>query len=532
MSLSSLSRQRYLLHRGSIALIAGLLCTLLSLYSSFQQLQLQAEQQQQKAVQQLQDYFQSLLPQTHSWQEHLLTLSDQPCATAQLQLQKAAARDHSARSYLLVQQGQIYCSSTAPEEAQMLGPLLAQLMQRPSIPILIYDPLNNSPMLAYWRPQPTQPQQGLLYVQDLYSLTHILMRPQRPFVTGLTMDFNYPTKLTLGAEPAEAAPDTQPLMRWQDTAHQVTLNLYGPNKQQLLPMLMGMPVIVALLLGLCIAMLVFHLYSDRHHFGHDLRSLIRQRRLKMHYQPLIDGESGRCIGVEALLRWQPDNTLQSPDAFIAQLEQHQLMPHLTHHLMTLIAEDIRQLPAALLPNPFRLSVNISPDHFNDPALLTNTRKLRAALPAQVRLVLEITERSPLNFNSCQSQLLHALQTLPDVVLALDDFGTGHCTLGYLNQIRPHYLKIDRRFTASIDTPGMDTVVLDSIIALAQRLDIALIAEGVESGRQAMYLRQKGVQTLQGFLFARPMQVHELKDWLQNPAHKFAVACPLSLESIH
>ncbi|MDA1381203.1 EAL domain-containing protein [Plesiomonas shigelloides subsp. oncorhynchi] len=80
----------------------------------------------------------------------------------------------------------------------------------------------------------------------------------------------------------------------------------------------------------------------------------------MHYQPLIDCQSGRCVGVEALLRWTPHGITQSPDAFISQLEQHHLMPHLTHHLMQLIAQDMQRLPLDNLPAGFRVSVNISP----------------------------------------------------------------------------------------------------------------------------------------------------------------------------
>ena len=528
----SLLRQRYLLHRGGIALVAGIVCALLSLFSSYQQLRQQALQQQHKAVQQLRDYFETQQPFSRNWQNRLLTLSHYPCAQVQPQLQQAATQDHSARSYLLVQQGQIHCSSSTADEARMLQPYLDLLLQHPPTPMLLKEMAGSAPVLVYWWPHSSQAEQGVLYVQDIYPLTHILLRPQLPYITGLSRDVSYPYPQTLRSIAPDDATFATPKARWQDSAHHVTLNVYGPEGWQLVPLLSGMPVSVALLLGLCVFMLVFHLYSDRHHFSHDLRALIRQKKLRMHYQPLIDCQSGRCVGVEALLRWTPHGITQSPDAFISQLEQHHLMPHLTHHLMQLIAQDMQRLPLDNLPAGFRVSVNISPDHFNEPALLDNTRTLRQALPTQTRLILEITERSPLHFNASQIRQLDALQALPDVHLALDDFGTGHCTLGYLNQLRPDYLKIDKRFTASIDAQGMDTVVLDSIIALAQRLGIALIAEGVESGVQAMYLRQKGVQTLQGFLFARPMRIEELQEWLQNPMQKFAGACPLSLESIH
>ncbi|MGL6147336.1 MAG: EAL domain-containing protein, partial [Plesiomonas sp.] len=123
------------------------------------------------------------------------------------------------------------------------------------------------------------------------------------------------------------------------------------------------------------------------------------------------------------------------------------------------------------------------------------------------------ESSPLSFGEPQQKLFSALLDIGGVTLALDDFGTGHSSLSYLHRIKPQYLKIDKRFTASIDDSCIGTAVLDSIISLAHRLQISIIAEGVESEHQTAYLQEKGVQTLQGFLFAKPMQVGELREWL-------------------
>lgn len=101
------------------------------------------------------------------------------------------------------------------------------------------------------------------------------------------------------------------------------------------------------------------------------------------------------------------------------------------------------------------------------------------------------------------------------MLAIDDFGTGHSSLSYLKKLSPDVLKIDRGFTAAIGTDAINATVTDTIITLAQRLKLKLVAEGVETAEQVEYLRSHDVNALQGFYFAKPMPIHVFPLWLQQ-----------------
>ena len=123
------------------------------------------------------------------------------------------------------------------------------------------------------------------------------------------------------------------------------------------------------------------------------------------------------------------------------------------------------------------------------------------------LVLELTERELLVTNPQTLSLFRQLDEM-GVRLSIDDFGTGHSSLHYLQQFHVDYLKIDRSFIGRIGTESLSEHIVDNVIDLGRRLGLSLVAEGVETEQQAAYLRGKGVQYLQGFLFARPMPLRQ------------------------
>ncbi len=109
--------------------------------------------------------------------------------------------------------------------------------------------------------------------------------------------------------------------------------------------------------------------------------------------------------------------------------------------------------------------------------------------------------------------LPASYILKNVKLAIDDFGTGNSSFSWLETLRPDVLKIDKSFTAAIGSDAVNSTVTDIIIALGQRLNIELVAEGVETQEQAKYLRRHGVHILQGYLYAQPMPLRDFPKWL-------------------
>jgi c-di-GMP phosphodiesterase len=149
-------------------------------------------------------------------------------------------------------------------------------------------------------------------------------------------------------------------------------------------------------------------------------------------------------------------------------------------------------------------VNITARHCLDLELVDDCREFLAAFPAgQVTLVLELTERELIEPTAITRQLFDALHQL-GVMIALDDFGTGHSSLAYLRNFNVDYLKIDQSFVAMIGADVLSSHILDSIIELSSKLDLGIVAEGVETAEQCEYLAVHGVDFLQGYLFGRPL----------------------------
>jgi sensor c-di-GMP phosphodiesterase-like protein len=223
-------------------------------------------------------------------------------------------------------------------------------------------------------------------------------------------------------------------------------------------------------------------------------------------QPLVDAASGRWIGAEVLMRWRhPRAGLVSPDIFIPLAEQSGLIVPMTRALLQQLAA---QLPkhAHLLGEGFHLGVNVSAVNCRSSSLLTDCLDFLGAFPVgSVQLMLELTERELIDTPT--DDLLGCLRDL-GVTLAIDDFGTGHSSLAYLRRFRVDALKIDKSFVATVDDDSRSRHILDSILDLCDRLDLQVIAEGIETPAQRDYLAARGVPCLQGYLFGKPMPLAE------------------------
>ena len=136
-------------------------------------------------------------------------------------------------------------------------------------------------------------------------------------------------------------------------------------------------------------------------------------------------------------------------------------------------------------------------------------------PVQVQLVIEITERRPLHFTPQLSEWFAALRK-SNIAVALDDFGTGYSNLCYLHALEPEFIKIDKLFVSQIGEGG-DTRIVDTLIELAQKMGLQMIAEGVETQVQADYLRMKRCDFLQGYYLCRPVPLEDLIGVMQSPA---------------
>ncbi len=242
----------------------------------------------------------------------------------------------------------------------------------------------------------------------------------------------------------------------------------------------------------------------------EIRRGMRQKEFHMVYQPVIRLATGEFSGVEALVRWhRPGQDSIRPDIFIPLAEDSGLIAELTRHIFDLVVADMPQL--RLGPHD-HLGINVSGSHLATPAFVADVERLMRALgPQAPLLVLELTEREAVPDDEQAQRNIRQLRG-EGVLWALDDFGTGQSALSYLEQLHADFIKIDRSFVKGADTESVNAVVLETIITLAQRLKLDLIAEGIETPAQLAYLRQHGVQWGQGYLFAAPLRAAELAAW--------------------
>ncbi|MFN3358628.1 MAG: EAL domain-containing protein [Pseudomonas sp.] len=241
---------------------------------------------------------------------------------------------------------------------------------------------------------------------------------------------------------------------------------------------------------------------------HELQRALEANEFIAYFQPVVRGDTRQWAGCEVLMRWQhPKEGLVSPDLFIPLAEHCGLIVPMTRALLRQTAARLAPYAGCFDPG-FHIGVNITAQHCHDLALVDDCREFLAAFaPGQVTLVLELTERELIEPTDITRQLFVALHQL-GVMIAIDDFGTGHSSLGYLRNFNVDYLKIDQSFVAMIGADALSSHILDSIIELSGKLDLGVVAEGVETVEQCDYLAAQGVDFLQGYLFGKPLPIDE------------------------
>ncbi|MGE5469334.1 MAG: EAL domain-containing protein [Bacteroidota bacterium] len=235
----------------------------------------------------------------------------------------------------------------------------------------------------------------------------------------------------------------------------------------------------------------------------DLRGALERGEIMMYYQPKVDAATGRLIGAEALMRWQSrEHGLISPTRFIPLAEESGLIAALGAWALDDVCRQQRAwLDAGLSALP--VAVNLSAHQFAQqdvPKLVADLLE-HYRLPPEL-LALELTESLLMRNAGSAAKVLHALRRMR-IDVAIDDFGTGYSSLSYLNQFPVQALKIDRAFVCEISEQGAPVKLVPAMIAMAHELDLAVIAEGVETEAQRAYLLKHGCDQFQGFLFGRP-----------------------------
>ena len=249
----------------------------------------------------------------------------------------------------------------------------------------------------------------------------------------------------------------------------------------------------------------------------DLSRAITGGELRVHYQPVVDLASRAVLGFEALVRWEhPDRGLLSPAEFLPVAEAS---GRLVLDLGRFVLVEACRAAAGwqLAGRELGVSVNVAAHQLDSDEFVADvaTALATAPLPAHL-LVLEIPEEVAVRREPAQLARRVAELKVLGVRIAIDHFGTGYGVLAHLRQMSIDAVKIDRSFISAVaDSPG-DRAVVETLVCLGRTLDVDVVAEGIEQEKQCAALWDAGCGSAQGYLFASPLQAHEIDRYLATP----------------
>ncbi|HBE4204177.1 EAL domain-containing protein [Escherichia coli] len=270
---------------------------------------------------------------------------------------------------------------------------------------------------------------------------------------------------------------------------------------------------IALLCGIFIAFLLSRRITDPSDM---LKNALAHGEFRPYFQPVVSAENHQLTGCEVLIRWHhPICGVIPPDHFIPLAESNGLIVPITQQIIVQVQHCLKPV-AHHLPNQFDIGINISPVHFMSTKLEDSCIKFLSAFPKEkIRLVLELTERSQLPITA-ESKALFAKLHQWGILFALDDFGTGYATHSYLQAFPVDYIKIDKGFVQMVGVDEISGHIVENVIELARRLDIDIIAEGIETEAQEWFMIEKGSDYLQGYRYAPPLPAEEfIEQWVYN-----------------
>ncbi|QIR15498.1 sensor domain-containing protein [Shewanella aestuarii] len=250
--------------------------------------------------------------------------------------------------------------------------------------------------------------------------------------------------------------------------------------------------------------------TERFSIGNNLFQAMKELQFELHYQPQIDLSTNRIVGVEALARWtHPQLGMISPAKFIPAAEENGLIEEIGKWSLITACQQMNLWKAQGLPS-IRMSVNISGKQITSGLLVDSVKKVLNDTGINPNhLILEITESSVMQQAELAVDTLKALRAL-GVGVAIDDFGTDYSSLTYLKRFKIDKLKIDRSFVMGLPEDKEDAAIVKAIIAMSHSLGFSVIAEGVETETQKLFMLENGCEEMQGYLFSPAV-----------PADKFA-----------
>ena len=253
---------------------------------------------------------------------------------------------------------------------------------------------------------------------------------------------------------------------------------------------------------------------DRKQLERDLGKALEAKQFHLVYQPQINMDSHRVVGAEALIRWQhPDRGFIPPDQFIPLAELNHSIVEIGYWVLDeACAQAARWIQKKL---PLRIAVNLSAVQLRQPDIVERILAiLKKHQVSPQRLELEVTETSFMQ--NLDDAILKLTQLRNEgILIAVDDFGTGYSSLTYVKRLPVHHLKIDKQFIQDLLVHEDDTRIANTIIDLGRSLNLNVIAEGVETEEQSVYLRNRGCYLAQGYFFSKPVSAGEFEKFVRE-----------------
>lgn len=255
-------------------------------------------------------------------------------------------------------------------------------------------------------------------------------------------------------------------------------------------------------------------------FENQLFAAFQNNEFQLYYQPILELKTRKIVGVEALLRWKsPTRGLVAPNLFIDVIENSSMVIPIGHWIIGQALKDLKNIRQFLrekgllkLSEDFIMSINISGRQFTHADFVQNLEDLRQKYEVPTKNIkLEMTERVMM----AGAVAIDALQKCKSLgySIAIDDFGTGFSSLQYLAQMPISCLKIDRSFTMKVLSDSKTRAVVSTMIHLGHAMEMEIISEGIETNEECIVLETLGSQFGQGYLFAKPMDYHNLLNFL-------------------
>jgi EAL domain-containing protein (putative c-di-GMP-specific phosphodiesterase class I) len=250
----------------------------------------------------------------------------------------------------------------------------------------------------------------------------------------------------------------------------------------------------------------------------DLRKAIKNNEFELYYQPIVSLETEQIIGFEALIRWNhPKHGIVLPDAFIPLSEENGLIVPIGRWVLEEACWDLVRWKKHLNEHlPIFMSVNISSKQFLRPSLISEIQEIlqeTGVLPSELKL--EITETALVENTDQTIDLIQRLKRI-GIQIVIDDFGTGYSSMSYLQQFPIDTLKVDRSFVSRLkDSSDENNNIVETIIALAHKLKMNVVAEGVETSEQQLVLTGMKCQLAQGYWFSKPLEKEKMMRLVQN-----------------